>query len=57
MAWKEPYKRFTEKYPGFVIATGLILLSHIIYQIVVGKGSVGQIGGPISYQLGMLVQP
>jgi hypothetical protein len=55
MAWKNPYERFTEKYPGFVIATGLILLGHIIYQIAVGKESVGQIGGPVSFQQSPIV--
>lgn len=50
MAWKEPEVRFRERYPWFHIALGLLMLSHIVFQIGTGQASVGQIGGPITFQ-------
>ncbi|MFP4213967.1 MAG: hypothetical protein ACLFRL_07630 [Desulfohalobiaceae bacterium] len=50
MAWKEPQERFRERYPWFHIALGLLMLGHIVFQIATGEASVGQIGGPITFQ-------
>lgn len=45
MDGNDPERRFRENYPGVLIAIGLFSMGHLVYQLVTGQASVGQIGG------------